>query len=87
MDNSFEEVLRSLLSPPTKSEDTAKTYSLDVEDRAFAEKILNSVTSGSQGVFAVVHPDGRMQYIIINGDVLDGIVLLSKIISQMSKRA
>jgi len=42
------------------------TVQLDAEDRAFVDRILKSITTGSKGIFVVLHPNDRMQYMLLN---------------------
>jgi hypothetical protein len=53
---------------------------LDADDRAFVERILESVTTGSKAVFVVLHPNDRLQYMLLNANRVNAVALLSEVI-------
>jgi hypothetical protein len=68
--------LKDLLRP-----DNAKVV-LAEEDRAFLERILASIETGSKGVFVVLHPNDRMQYMLLNTDRTGAVSLLAKVLAR-----
>jgi hypothetical protein len=52
------------------------------EDRAFLERILASIETGSKGVFVVLHPNDRMQYMLLNTDRTGAVSLLAKVLAR-----
>ncbi|MDQ6927020.1 MAG: hypothetical protein M3154_12415 [Candidatus Eremiobacteraeota bacterium] len=58
---------------------------LDDEDRAFIDRILNSITQGSKGVFVVLHPNDRMQYMLLNTNRAGAIALLAKVMQRTAE--
>ena len=58
---------------------------LDEEDRAFIERILKSITTGSKGVFVVLHPNDRMQYMLLNTNRAGAIALLARIMQRTAE--
>jgi hypothetical protein len=68
--------LNDLLRP-----DNAKVVLAD-EDRAFLERILASIETGSKGVFVVLHPNDRMQYMLLNTDRTGAVSLLAKVLAR-----
>src|ERR1035437_310334 len=58
---------------------------LDDEDRAFIDRILKSITQGSKGVFVVLHPNDRMQYMLLNTNRAGAIALLAKVMQRTAE--
>ena len=58
---------------------------LDDEDRAFVDRILTSITQGSKGVFVVLHPNDRMQYMLLNTNRAGAIALLAKVMQRTAE--
>ena len=73
--------LRGLLA----QEQAGHPIQLDDEDRAFIERIMGSITTGSKGVFIVLHPDDRMQYLLLNTNRAGAITLLAKIMQRTAE--
>jgi len=57
----------------------------DADDRAFMEHIIASTSAGSHGVFVVIHPDERMQYMLLNVNRASGIALLAKVMQRFAE--
>jgi hypothetical protein len=66
------------------SDDEAQV-ALDAQDRAFVERILTSITSGSKGVFVALHPDDRMQYMLLNTNRAGAIALLARVLQRTAE--
>ena len=58
---------------------------LDDEDRAFIDRILKSITTGSKGVFVVLHPNDRMQYMLLNTNRAGAIALLARVMQRTAE--
>ncbi len=58
---------------------------LDDEDKAFIDRILHSITQGSKGVFVVLHPNERMQYMLLNTNRAGAIALLAKVMQRTAE--
>lgn len=58
---------------------------LDDDDRAFVERIMESVTTGSKGIFVVLHPNDRMQYMLLNTNRAGAIALLAKVMQRTAE--
>src|ERR1700733_4044928 len=58
---------------------------LDDDDRAFIDRILHSITQGSKGVFVVLHPNDRMQYMLLNTNRAGAIALLAKVMQRTAE--
>ena len=58
---------------------------LDEEDRAFIDRILKSITTGSKGIFVVLHPNDRMQYMLLNTNRAGAIALLAKVMQRTAE--
>jgi hypothetical protein len=61
---------------------SAEDVKLNRDQRAFIERILDSVTTGSKGVFVVLHPNERMQYMLLNTNRAASIALLANVIQR-----
>jgi hypothetical protein len=68
--------LADLLRP-----DNTKVVLAD-EDRQFLERILASIETGSKGIFVVLHPNDRMQYMLLNTDRTGAVSLLAKVLAR-----
>lgn len=62
--------------------DDAPHVELDDDQRAFIERILDSVTTGSKGIFIVLHPNDRMQYMMLNTNRASAIGLLANVMQR-----
>jgi hypothetical protein len=58
---------------------------LDPQDRAFVERILTSMTSGTKGIFVALHPDDRMQYLLLNTNRAGAIALLARVLQRTAE--
>jgi len=58
---------------------------LDEEDRAFIDRILKSITTGSKGIFVVLHPNDRMQYMLLNTNRAGALALLAKVMQRTAE--
>ena len=65
--------------------DESAPVQLDDEDRAFIDRILKSITTGSKGVFVVLHPNDRMQYMLLNTNRAGAIALLAKVMQRTAE--
>jgi len=63
-------------------EERSSQVELDNDDRAFVERILDSVTTGSKGIFIVLHPDDKMQYMLLNIKRSGAIALLATVMQR-----
>lgn len=79
------ENMDTFLSELLKEEESSGCVQLDEEDRAFIERILKSITLGSKGVFVVVHPNDRMQYMLLNTNRAGAIALLAKVMQRTAE--
>lgn len=61
------------------------TVQLDDEDRAFIDRILKSITTGSKGIFVVLHPNDRMQYMLLNTNRAGAISLLARVMQRTAE--
>ena len=66
------------------AEETA-TVQLDEDDRAFIDRILKSITTGSKGIFVVLHPNDRMQYMLLNTNRAGAIALLARVMQRTAE--
>jgi hypothetical protein len=62
-----------------------ETFHLDEEDRAFIDRIVRSITTGSKGIFVVLHPNDRMQYMLLNTNRAGAIALLAKVMQRTAE--
>jgi hypothetical protein len=58
---------------------------LSDDDQAFIDRILASITHGSKGVFVVLHPNDRMQYMLLNTNQAGAIALLAKVLQRTAR--
>ena len=65
--------------------DESLPVQLDEEDRAFIDRILKSITTGSKGVFVVLHPNDRMQYMLLNTNRAGAIALLARVMQRTAE--
>lgn len=70
--------LANLLAGQTDDE-PAPNMGLDGDDRSFVDKMLESVTTGSKAIFVVLHPNDRMQYMLLNSNRAGAIALLASV--------
>ncbi len=68
-----------------KEEERSGCVQLDDEDRAFIDRILTSITHGSKGVFVVMHPNDRMQYMLLNTNRAGAIALLARVMQRTAE--
>lgn len=61
------------------------TVQLDAEDRAFIDRILKSITTGSKGIFVVLHPNDRMQYMLLNTNRAGAVALLARVMQRTAE--
>ena len=80
MADDLDRVLKDLL----KNDPPRGVYLAD-DDLAFVEHICNSITGGSMGVFVVIHPDDRMQYMVLGTNRNGAIALLATVIQRLTK--
>ncbi len=66
-------------------EEPSPHVELDDDDRAFVERIMESVTTGSKGIFVVLHPNDRMQYMLLNTNRAGAITLLAKVMQRTAE--
>jgi hypothetical protein len=77
--NDLDAALRALLR------DERKRCYLSDEDLAFLDRLLDSIQDGSRGVFVVIHPDERMQYMLLNTNRAGAIGLLAKVLQRTAE--
>lgn len=77
--NDLDAALRALLR------DERKRCYLSDEDLAFLDRLLDSIQEGSRGVFVVIHPDERMQYMLLNTNRPGAISLLAKVLQRTAE--
>jgi hypothetical protein len=63
----------------------SETVQLDADDRAFIDRILKSITTGSKGIFCVLHPNDRMQYMLLNTNRAGAIALLARVMQRTAE--
>ncbi len=66
-------------------EEDEAAVQLDAEDRAFIDRILKSITTGSKGIFVVLHPNDRMQYMLLNTNRAGAIALLARVMQRTAE--
>jgi hypothetical protein len=77
--NNLDTFLRDILAEEEAS------VQLDAEDRAFVDRILKSITTGSKGIFVVLHPNDRMQYMLLNTNRAGAISLLARVMQRTAE--
>ncbi|GAC1429433.1 MAG: hypothetical protein NVSMB5_23890 [Candidatus Velthaea sp.] len=77
--------LDSFLNDLLREEQEGSSITLDDEDKAFIERIVKSITTGSKGVFVVLHPNDRMQYMLLNTNRAGAIALLAKVMQRTAE--
>jgi len=77
--------LDSFLKDLLREEQEGSNIQLDDEDRAFIDRIVKSITTGSKGVFVVLHPNDRMQYMLLNTNRAGAIALLAKVMQRTAE--
>jgi hypothetical protein len=63
----------------------SSSVQLDADDRAFVDRILKSITTGSKGIFVVLHPNDRMQYMLLNTNRAGAIALLARVMQRTAE--
>lgn len=58
---------------------------LNEQDYAFVKRILTSITSGTKGMFVALHPDDRMQYMLLNTNRAGAIALLARVMQRTAE--
>jgi hypothetical protein len=66
-------------------EEPASRAKLDGADREFVERIMDSVTTGSKGIFIVLHPNDQMQYMLLNTKRSGAIALLAAVMQRTAE--
>jgi hypothetical protein len=79
------ENLDSFLTALLKEDEAGEVVHLDEEDRAFIDRIVRSITTGSKGIFVVLHPNDRMQYMLLNTNRAGAITLLAKVMQRTAE--
>ncbi|GAC1597050.1 MAG: hypothetical protein NVS3B28_28810 [Candidatus Velthaea sp.] len=77
--------LDSFLNDLLREEQEGSSIILDDEDKAFIDRIVKSITTGSKGVFVVLHPNDRMQYMLLNTNRAGAIALLAKVMQRTAE--
>jgi hypothetical protein len=77
--------LTTLLQPRSADEEPESRAKLDGIDRAFVERIMGSVTTGSKGNFIVLHPNDQMQYMLLNTNRSGAIALLAAVMQRTAE--
>jgi hypothetical protein len=77
--SNFDTFLKELLA------EESVPVQLDDEDRAFIDRILKSITTGSKGIFVVLHPNDRMQYMLLNTNRAGAIALLARVMHRTAE--
>lgn len=62
----------------------SKPARLDAKDRAFNDRMLESITAGSKGVFVVLHPSDHLQYMLLNTNLAGARALLARIMQRIA---
>jgi hypothetical protein len=79
------ENLDSFLNKLLREEQEGSAIQLDEEDKAFIDRIVKSITTGSKGIFVVLHPNDRMQYMLLNTNRAGAIALLAKVMQRTAE--
>ncbi|GAC1411113.1 MAG: hypothetical protein NVSMB64_20690 [Candidatus Velthaea sp.] len=79
--NNLDIFLKDLL----REEQESSCIQLDEEDKAFIDRIVKSITTGSKGIFVVLHPNDRMQYMLLNTNRAGAIALLAKVMQRTAE--
>jgi hypothetical protein len=77
--------LDSFLNKLLSEEQEGSPVQLDEEDKAFIDRIVKSITTGSKGIFVVLHPNERMQYMLLNTNRAGAIALLAKVMQRTAE--
>jgi len=77
--------LDSFLNKLLSEEQEGSAVQLDEEDKAFIDRIVKSITTGSKGIFVVLHPNERMQYMLLNTNRAGAIALLAKVMQRTAE--
>ena len=79
------ENLDTFLTKLLSEEQEGSAVQLDEEDKAFIDRIVKSITTGSKGIFVVLHPNERMQYMLLNTNRAGAIALLAKVMQRTAE--
>jgi hypothetical protein len=79
------ENLDTFLNKLLHEEQEGSAVQLDEEDKAFIDRIVKSITTGSKGIFVVLHPNERMQYMLLNTNRAGAIALLAKVMQRTAE--
>jgi hypothetical protein len=75
--NKLDELLRTIRDNPC---------TVDPADRAFIESMITRAESGSRGVFAMIHPNGRMQFILLGAKDTSGAMgIIARVMLRLSE--
>jgi hypothetical protein len=55
------------------------------DERAFVDRMLRSISTGSKGLFVVLHPNERMQYMFLNANRPDALALLALVMQRTAE--
>lgn len=55
------------------------------DDLAFVQRILGSLESGSRAIFVALHPDGKLQYIMLNTNRAGSLSLLADVMKRVAE--
>jgi hypothetical protein len=82
--DNLDALLAELRAP--KKDGRVKCEAISADDLAFVQRILDSLKTGSRGVFAVVNPDGKMRYIFLNASRTGAIAVLGQVMARITER-
>jgi len=73
-------LLFDILNP---TEDAITTNDgIGIEHREFIERTVASVETGSRAIFVVIHPNDRMQYMLLNSNRYKALGLLAEVLKR-----
>lgn len=75
--------LETLLKALLTAED--QTVQLNTELLTFIDRVLRSVGTGSKGIFLVLHPTNRMQYMVFNTSRAGVTALLAHVLQRIAE--
>jgi hypothetical protein len=55
------------------------------DDLAFIQNMLDSIGSGSKAIFVALHPDRKLQYILLNTSRAGSLALLAKVMERVAE--
>jgi hypothetical protein len=70
----------------TKTDGQVQCTAIDPDDLAFIQRILDSLKTGSKGIFAVVNPDDRVGYIFLNTNQAGAFAVLGQVMARLVER-